>query len=147
MEKTIKTINFDGSITEVEVSFDVWKADKEFNSKENYQNYKKRKHSDNRKFEISLEEILERQNNQKPDEVLICESAENAHFHELSNEMPQKVLGKLSEKQRRRVILKFFENLTFEEIAKIENISFYSAKESIEAAVKKLNKILEKFKF
>ncbi|MDR1627777.1 MAG: sigma-70 family RNA polymerase sigma factor [Oscillospiraceae bacterium] len=145
MEKTIKTINFDGSITEVEVSFDVWKADKEFSGSENYQNYKKRKHSGNRKLEVSLEEILERQNNQKPDEVLICESAENAYFHELSNEMLQKALGKLSEKQRRRIILRFFYNLTNQQIADIEKCELRNVEVAISLGLQNLKKILESF--
>jgi hypothetical protein len=61
----MRTINYDGSVSEVEVSHEVWKVDKEFKSNEKYQSYKKRKHFNIRKFEISLENILKGQNQQK----------------------------------------------------------------------------------
>jgi DNA-directed RNA polymerase specialized sigma24 family protein len=149
LKKTIKTINFDGSITEVEVSFDVWKADKEFSGKERY--YKART-----KSYLSFDELM-RRNESFDSEKSIAElpakliepSFENEIFANVENEILQKAISKLSKKQRRRIMFYYFENLTFEEIAKFESkkISARAIEYSVEAAVKNLKKILEKFKF
>ena len=64
-KQKIITVKIQNQITKsklkpkIEVESDVEAADKELNSKENYQNYKKRKHQPGRKFEISYEEFLE----------------------------------------------------------------------------------------
>ena len=49
----------------------------------------------------------------------------------------------LPEKQRKRLKLYYFENLTYEEIAKLEGCKYQTIQESIYAALKKIKKILE----
>lgn len=51
-------------------------------------------------------------------------------------------INKLPEKQRKRLTLYYFHNLTLEEIANLEGVSFQTISKSIELAVKKLSKIL-----
>ena len=49
-------------------------------------------------------------------------------------------LAILTETQRRRVLMRFVEDLTLEEIAKRENCDISSVKESIDGAIKKIKK-------
>ena len=53
--------------------------------------------------------------------------------------------GDLTEIQRRRFILHFFQGLSYRQIADQENVHFTSVQESIEAANAKLKKYFEKF--
>ena len=52
-------------------------------------------------------------------------------------------ISKLSEVQKRRIKLYFFEDMTLEEIAKKEHCSKVAVKHSIDDAIKKLQKILK----
>lgn len=137
MKKIIKTINADGSIAEVEVSFEVWKFDKDDFWQIDWQ---ERKH----KQELSLEELGQVSGGRDIyDLALISNSAEFECFNKFSSETLHKAMYKLSEKQRRRIFLKFFRGLTFEEIAKIENSSESSMKSAIYLGLQNLKKILE----
>ena len=51
-------------------------------------------------------------------------------------------INKLPEKQRKRLVLYYFHNLTLEEIAKLEGVSFQTISKSIDLAIKKLAQIL-----
>ena len=51
-------------------------------------------------------------------------------------------IKKLPEKQRKRLVLYYFHNLTLEEIARLEGVSFQTISKSIELTVKKLSHIL-----
>lgn len=51
-----------------------------------------------------------------------------------------KALSLLTETQRRRVLMRFVDGLTFQEIAKVEKCDYTSVKESIESALKKIKK-------
>ena len=53
--------------------------------------------------------------------------------------------GDLTEVQRRRFLLHFFEGLSYRQLAVRENVHFTSVQESIEAAVRKLQKYLKNF--
>lgn len=53
--------------------------------------------------------------------------------------------GDLTEVQRRRFLLHFFEGLSYRQLAMRENVHFTSVQESIEAAVRKLQKYLKNF--
>ncbi len=55
----------------------------------------------------------------------------------------QKALEMLTEKQRRRVIMRYVEKKTLQEIAEIENCDITTIRESIDAAIKKIKKIFE----
>ena len=53
--------------------------------------------------------------------------------------------GDLTEVQRRRFLLHFFEGLSYRQLAMRENVHFTSVQESIEAAVRKFQKYLKNF--
>ncbi len=55
-----------------------------------------------------------------------------------------KALAALSEKQKRRIAMRFFEGLTLEEIAKREQVSLSSLHGNISVALKKMKGALEK---
>ena len=52
-------------------------------------------------------------------------------------------IAKLPEKQRRRVVLYYFREFTYEQIADMEGCTIMPVKRSIDAAIKKLKKLLE----
>ena len=58
-----------------------------------------------------------------------------------------KAVNSLPEKQRRRIILRFYYGLKISQIAKIENCSESSVKELIERALKNLRKNFQFFLF
>jgi RNA polymerase sigma-70 factor (ECF subfamily) len=144
----IRTTNYDGTISEIEVSGEVYEYDKNFNSKENYHEHKKRPHSDGRKYEVSFEEICEFNENvcnfQALPEEMTSKSAENEYMKDSNLEL---ALDELPDVQRRRLLLHFRFGLTQSEIAKAENISKMAVNYSIKSAIKNLKKILSKFKF
>lgn len=55
-------------------------------------------------------------------------------------EKVDKALALLTEKQRRRVLMRFVDEMTLEEIAKAENCDISTIAESIEGAIKKIQK-------
>ena len=52
-------------------------------------------------------------------------------------------MDKLSETQRRRLELRFFDGMTYRQIAKTENVTHKSVEESIISALKRLKELLE----
>ena len=61
----------------------------------------------------------------------------------IQNERLHQAIATLPEKQRRRLILYFFGEFTYEQIAKKEKCTLMPVKRSIDAAIKKLKQILE----
>lgn len=61
--------------------------------------------------------------------------------------MLYEALSKLSKIERNRVIRKYFENETADEIGKHEGISHQAADKSVKKSLKKLYKMLKKFDF
>ena len=55
----------------------------------------------------------------------------------------KKAINCLTEVQKRRLKLYYFEDKTLKEIAELEHCSISSAKESIDSAINKLKKILK----
>lgn len=55
----------------------------------------------------------------------------------------KKALGILTEKQKRRVIMRYVDEMTLQEIAEVENCDYTSVKESIESAIKKIKKFFK----
>jgi RNA polymerase sigma-70 factor (ECF subfamily) len=51
-------------------------------------------------------------------------------------------LNCLNENQKRRIILYYFQGLTYRQIAKIDGVSDMSVRESIAGAIKKIKKFL-----
>lgn len=66
------------------------------------------------------------------------ELVENIVFKNLQEERLHRAIRGLPEKQRRRLEMYYFENLTYEQIAEIEGCSFQAIAKSISAAIRKL---------
>ena len=73
---------------------------------------------------------------------LVMESTEDEAMHNIHLEELHIAISKLPEIQKRRLILYYFVDLTYEQIAKIEGCSFQSVAKSVTAAEKKLKKLL-----
>jgi RNA polymerase sigma factor (sigma-70 family) len=138
-EFKIKTICYGGKVIEVKVNYEICKFDTEDRWKNDWQNRKLKR-------ELSLEELGQVVGGRNVyDPGLISDSAESEYFRKFSNEILQKALSELSEKQRRRIILRFFTGLTNSQISEIEKCGETRVENSILLALKNLRKILENF--
>ena len=72
-------------------------------------------------------------------------SSENEFMEKYEKEKLWKAVNSLPEKQRRRIVLRFYYGLKISQIAKIENCSESSVKELIERALKNLRKNFQFF--
>lgn len=72
------------------------------------------------------------------------ESVEEIVFRNVQTEKLHKAIKKLPEVQKRRLILYFFDGLTYEQIAKREGCTKMPIKRSIDTALEKLKKDLKK---
>ena len=70
------------------------------------------------------------------------ESVEEAIFQRVEIETLHQAIAQLPEKQRRRLILYYFDGLTYEQIAAIEGCAFQVVAKSVRAAEKNLKKFL-----
>ena len=68
------------------------------------------------------------------------ESLEDMMIHQMELETLQKAVQSLTQIQRERLHLYFFEGLTFRQIAEKTGISDRSVRESVEASLKKIKK-------
>lgn len=73
-------------------------------------------------------------------------SLEDEFANKLLNKELKDAIDSLSELQKRRIQLYYFDNKTLKEIAKIESCSIMSVKNSLDLAIKKLAKKLKNFK-
>lgn len=71
------------------------------------------------------------------------ETVEDIALHNLQIEKLHSAISKLPEMQKHRLILHYFEDLSYEQIAKEEGCSKVAVKYSIDKAVKKLKEILK----
>lgn len=78
---------------------------------------------------------------QEPNALEILEAKEKVAEQEM---LVQQALGALNEKQRRRIAMRYFEELTLEEIAKREGVSLSSLHESVVGALKKMMRTISK---
>lgn len=72
------------------------------------------------------------------------ESVEDVVLEKLLVERLHRAIQKLPEIQKRRLILYFYDGMTYEQIAKLEGCTKMPVKRSIDAALEKLKKELEK---
>lgn len=72
------------------------------------------------------------------------ESLEEQVLKRLEEERLHRAISQLPEIQRRRIILYYFEDLTYEQIAGLEGCTITPVKNSIDKALNNLKKILEK---
>ena len=70
------------------------------------------------------------------------ESVEEAVFQRVEAETLHQAISKLPEKQRRRLILYYFCDLTYEQIAEMERCKYQTVQDTIYAALKNLKKFL-----
>ncbi len=71
------------------------------------------------------------------------ETVEEAVNRQLYNELLHKALDKLPKVQRRRVMLYYFYDFTYERIAEIEGCTVMPVKRSVDRAIEKIKKIFE----
>lgn len=71
------------------------------------------------------------------------ESAEDEALRKIAVEELHQAIATLPENQRRRLVYYYFGNLTYEQIAEIENCSFQAVAKSIRTSEEKLKKFLE----
>ena len=70
------------------------------------------------------------------------ESVEEAVFQRAEVETLRQAIAKLPEKQRRRLVLYYFGDFTYEQIAKMEGCKYQTVQDTIYAALKNLKKFL-----
>jgi RNA polymerase sigma-70 factor (ECF subfamily) len=138
-DKKIDTKNGDGSVIKLSVNVEIYNFDKEDFWKQDWQKRKA-------KSEDSYESLCEIYENSSLPDKLSSESSENEFIRKYEKEFLWEAIDSLPEKQRRRIILRFFHNFTITQIAKIENCSMRAVNTSISKGLQILKKTLEKFK-
>ena len=71
------------------------------------------------------------------------ESVEEIVSQRIEADKLHQAIARLPEKQRRRLVLYYFGEFTYEQIADMEGCTIMPVKRSIDAAIKKLKKLLE----
>ena len=136
-EKNIYTVEFKDNkniLHKVEISEKVYEAFDRFELEDISQIHKFRSHIEHTEV---YEETLNTKMLYKP--ISIEEEVENKV---LLDDL-KKAINCLTEVQKRRLKLYYFEDKTLKEIAELEHCSIASAKESIDSAINKLKKILK----
>ena len=119
---------------EVEISEKVFKAFDEFELEDISQIHKFRKHIEHNEV---YEETLEHRMIDKP--ITIEDEVENdILMEELKN-----VINRLSDIQKRRIKLYFFEDISIEKIAKIEGTSHQAVSKSIKKSIEEIKKMIK----
>lgn len=139
--KKIKTVNNDGTITEIEVDFDVWQFDKDDYWKQDYQKQKTKKHENS--YE-EMRRIHEEVYKSSLSEELKVNSSEDEYIKKYENEVLYQAIKKLPQKQKQRIILRFFYNLKISEIANIENCTERAIYIGISNSIQFLKDFLQK---
>lgn len=131
---TIEFVDNKRVIHKVEISYKVYEAFNKFELEDVSQIHKYQRHIEHSEV---YEETL---NNRVIDKPLgVDEIVEN----KLMTEDLRVAINTLSDTQKRRIKLYYFEDKTLKEIAEIEGCSIMSVKESIDTGVTKLRKILK----
>jgi RNA polymerase sigma factor (sigma-70 family) len=141
-EYTIETKNSDGTISEIDVSFDVAEYDKKFRGKEKYH---KAKTKDYPSFDDLMQqnESFEEGSIAKLPAQLGTPSFESEAISNIKSEIILEAIKTLSEKQRRRIILRFLCDMTISQIAEIEKCDGRNIHSAIKLGLQNLKKILE----
>lgn len=124
-------------IHKVEISEEVYKAFDKFELEDISQIHKYRSHIEHSEV---FEETL---NNRMVDEPITIEEEveEKILFEELKG-----AINQLSDIQKRRIKMYYFDDMNLREIAEKEGCAIMSVKDSINIGLKKLEEILKKFK-
>ena len=76
--------------------------------------------------------------------AIICpETVEDTALREIQREVLHQAISQLPEIQKRRLLMYYFDNLTYEQIAKMERCTKVAVKYSVDKALKALKKLLE----
>lgn len=118
----------------VEISDEVYQAFDKFELEDISQIHKYRKHIEH--SEVYEESLYHRVVNQD-------KSVEDTIEEKIMNDILKSAIEKLTNTQKRRIKLYYFEDMTLNKIAELENCSIASVKESIDTAISKLQKNLK----
>ena len=118
----------------VEISDEVYQAFDKFELEDISQIHKYRKHIEH--SEVYEESLYHRAVNQD-------KSVETIIEEKFLNDSLKSAIEKLTNTQKRRIKLYYFEDLNFKEIAKLEKCDESSVRESIYSSIEKIRKILK----
>jgi len=126
--KIIYIPNSEGNLEKVEVSEELAFVIDSFRREEESQLRQNRRYMDYYSSDISL-----------------FASSDNVEDKVIEHETMRNILsalGKLTEKERKRILAYYFKNLTYEQVAKIENTSTTAIFKSVGNALEKLKKFV-----
>ena len=125
-----------GKKVKVEVNFEVWEFDKNDYWKQIWQKRKS-------KQEDSYEKLCEIYAKNAIPREFTSKSSENEFMEKYEKEKLWKAVNSLPEKQRRRIVLRFYYGLKISQIAKIENCSERGIKYTLLDALKNLKAMID----
>ena len=134
---SFKDVN--NKLNEVEVTKAVFDVFNESELNDISYMYKEKRYIDNRSFDDSEEfenKIFSRNKNKYA-------FIEDEIFQKTENERLYNAINKLTGIQKRRIKYHFFDDMSFSEIARLENCDESSIRESISSGIKNIKKILQ----
>ena len=132
----VEITDTNGKKVKVEVNFEVWKFDKNNHWKQVWQKRKS-------KQEESYENLCEIYAKNAIPREFTSKSSENEFMEKYEKEKLWEAVNSLPEKQRRRIILRFYYGLKISQIAKIENCSERGIKYTLLDALKNLKAMID----
>lgn len=132
----VKITDTNGKKVKVEVNFEVWEFDKNDHWKQVWQKRKS-------KQEDSYENLCKIYAKNAIPREFTSKSSENEFMEKYEKEKLWKAVNSLPEKQRRRIILRFYYGLKISQIAKIENCSERGIKYTLLDALKNLKAMID----
>ncbi len=132
----VEITDVNGKKVKVEVNFEVWKFDKNNHWKQVWQKRKS-------KQEESYENLCEIYAKNAIPREFTSKSSENEFMEKYEKEKLWEAVNSLPEKQRRRIILRFYYGLKISQIAKIENCSERGIKYTLLDALKNLKAMID----
>lgn len=132
----VEITDVNGKKVKVEVNFEVWKFDKNNHWKQVWQKRKS-------KQEDSYENLCEIYAKNAIPREFTSKSSEKEFMEKYEKEKLWKAVNSLPEKQRRRIILRFYYGLKISQIAKIENCSERGIKYTLLDALKNLKAMID----
>ena len=132
----VEITDVNGKKIKVEVNFEVWEFDKNDHWKQIWQKRKS-------KQEDSYENLCEIYAKNAIPKKFTYKSSEKEFMGKYEKEKLWKAVNSLPEKQRRRIILRFYYGLKISQIAKIENCSERGIKYTLLDALKNLKAMID----
>ena len=132
----VEITDVNGKKVKVEVNFEVWEFDKNDHWKQVWQKRKS-------KQEDSYENLCEIYAKNAIPREFTSKSSEKEFMEKYEKEKLWKAVNSLPEKQRRRIILRFYYGLKISQIAKIENCSERGIKYTLLDALKNLKAMID----